>query len=178
MELREINEAMSSTNPDVAKEVIGKLNSVNRHRAYYLRVIASLLASGHHEAAYRLAEDADIDITPGWATDRALRRFGNAEERNDAAERLRQRFERMKIDIKTVHVAKQRQMGKPGAVSTAYRWRPFRMHRCTSDYTKEPRREPGRLRGRDPGRSPSREWAARVTHTPLRVRDRPVAYPT
>jgi hypothetical protein len=98
MELGEISEATSSTNPDIAKEAIRKLNRVNRHRAYYLRVIASLLASGHHEAAYRLAEDADIDITPGRATDSALRRFGNAEERKDATERLRQRFERMKIE--------------------------------------------------------------------------------
>ena len=89
MNLAEITDA----NPAVADPAIRELKRRERHQAYHLRVIASLLASGHHEAAYRMAEDADINIQPNAASERVLRKFGNAEEQSEAAERLRRRFE-------------------------------------------------------------------------------------
>ena len=92
MDLTEI----TNVNPEIANPAIRELKRRERHQAYHLRVIASLLADSHREAAYRLAEDMGIDITPSAATDRILRRFGNAEEQRESSERLRQRFESAK----------------------------------------------------------------------------------
>lgn len=95
MELREITEAMSSTDADAVKNASRKLENERRHRSYNLRVIASLLANGHDEAARRFAAETGTDIEPNAATERALFRLGNPAERQSAANLIQQRRERL-----------------------------------------------------------------------------------
>lgn len=91
---------ITDVNPEVATPAIRELKRRERHQAYHLRVIASLLASGHRDAAYRLAEDTGINILPSTATDRVLRKLGNVEEQSEATQRLMQRFESVRRNPK------------------------------------------------------------------------------